>query len=400
MLIASAILLVVLSPHLFHGGKPEFVKVKRGSLDVAITSEGELVSKGVVKIAASSVFKTKSNLIGQIRIKSIVPEGTTVRAGQEIVQLDRESIMQAVQAAAAEAQSLKEQALKASADTATQLRDIRYGLSTLKINMEISQINMEQSLYDPPAAQRKTKLEFDKSKIAYEQAYQSYLQRKVQAEANIVSLQQKAEAAMKKQAEVHRLLAATVVRAPKSGVVAHYVDLSGNKRAEGAVLTPEDLTVAVMPDITSLVSKCSFSEDELAKVKINQEAKVRVKILDGKAFDGRVSEISAMPSLRDGKKFYDVTIRLTNSSSELKPLMTTLNDIKLSNVENVLFVPKGAVEVQNGRYYVYTKDMRKQEVEVGGANSEAISVLKGVVVDEAVYVSIPTNKGKFKQINL
>lgn len=400
LLIISAALLAILNPAIWGKAHSEFVKVERGDLDVAVTAEGEIIPKGVIRINASPIFRTKANLLAQIKIKSIVPEGTIVRAGQEIAQLDQDAIVQAVQAATLEAQSLKDQAIKATADTATQLRDIRYGLSTLKINMEISQINMEQSLYDPPAAQRKTKLEYEKSKIAYEQAYQNYLQRKTQADANIVSLQQRAEAALKKQAEIHKLLSATTVRAPKSGIISHYTDLSGNKRAEGALLSPQDLTVAVMPDMSTLVSQCRLSEDDLAKVRPNQEAKVRVKILDGKSFEGKVSEISSIPSISNGIKYYSLNIKLIPYAPELKPQMTTLNDIKISNAKNVLFIPKTAVIEQNGKHFVYTKDLKKQEVLVGGSNSESISILKGLAIDEIVYASIPSNKSKFKQINL
>lgn len=400
LLIISAALLAILNPNILGRRHSEFVKVEQGNLDVAVTAEGEIVPKGMIRINASPVFRVKANLIGQIKIKSIVPEGTVVKAGQEIAQLDQDAIMQAVQAANLEAQSLKDQAIKATADTATLLRDIRYGLSTLKINMEISQINMEQSLYDPPAAQRKTKLEYEKSKIAYEQAYQNYLQRKMQAESNIVSLQQRAETALKKQTEIHKLLSATTVRAPKSGIISHYVDLSGNRRGEGALLSPQDLTVAVMPDMSTLVSQCRLSEDDLSKVKPNQEVKVRIKILDDRSFKGKISEISSIPSILNGIKYYSLNIKLTPYAAELKPQMTTLNDIKISNVKNALYIPKTAVIKENGKHFVYTKDLKKQEILVGGSNSESISILKGLAIDEIVYANIPSNKSKFKQINL
>lgn len=400
LIIISAVVFLFVKPYFTHLLKPEYVKVKHGSVEVTISAEGELVSKNFVVVNASPIFKAKSDVVGQLRIRSIVPEGKQVRAGEEIAQLDRQSILQAVQSLANEANSLRDQALKATSDTASQLRDLRYGLSQLKINMEISQINMEQSLYDPPAAQRKTKLEFEKSKISYDQANQSYLQKKLQIEASIVDLRQRADASLKKQTDIQRLLGATSVRAPRAGVIAYYTDAMGHKRGVGSVLTPEDLAVATMPDVSSLVSQCLLSEDDLGKVKISQPVTVKVKILDNEEFKGVVSEISAIPALIKGKKFYNVNIRITSNMSPLKPLMTTFNDIHITTYPDVLYLPKVAVFSEGGKFFVYTRDFRKQEVKVGGHNSELIAIMKGANLDEEVFYNEPTNKRKFKQVNL
>lgn len=391
----GAIAYFALTSDLFKHRNAELVAVKQGDIDVTIVANGELVAKDFIRVAASNVFRSKFDVVGPIRIKSIVPEGKIVRAGEPIATLDREPILNAIKAAENEVVDLNNQAQRALSDTTSQLRDARYNLSTLRINMEISQINMEQSFYDPPAAQKKSKLEFEKSKIAYEQALQNYKQRKQQIEDNAASLQARAQSIVKKPLELKRLLGATVVRAPRSGVVSYYADLSGTKRQEGSALSPDDLTVALMPNCSSFYSKFDLTEDELAKVRGTRSAKVHVALLDDVAFDGRIEDVSGYPRLVDGKKVYTVMVRLLNASQELRPMMSTVNDLRLKTLSNVLYLPKRAVVPELGKFYVYTEDSRKQEVVLGGANSEFVAIVKGLKKGEQVFLSRPDNSNRF-----
>lgn len=390
----------VFTSNFFRAGKSELVVVKEGNIDVTIVANGELVATDFIRVNASSVFRAKSDIIGQIRIKSIVPEGKVVRAGEPIVLLDRENIMNAIKAAEAEVADLSGQAQRALSDTAAQLRDVRYNLSTLRINMEISQINMEQSFYDPPAAQRKTKLEFEKSKIAYDQAYQNLKLKMQQIEDNAVALQARAENTAKKPLELRKLLGAVVVRAPRSGVVTYYTDLSGSKRQAGSVITPDDLTVALIPNSSSFYSKFELAEEDLAKIKPQQEAKIKVALLEDISFSGRIEEISGFPRVVGGKKLYTIMVRIYNPSQELRPMMSTINDLRLKTLSNVLYLPLKAIVVENGKYYVYTKDKRKQEVILGGSNSEKVAITKGLKKGEEVFLNRTekTNRFTLKQL--
>lgn len=401
LLLAVALIVVgvaayfTITSDFFANKESELVAVKEGNIDVTIVANGELVAKSFTSVKASSIFRSKSDVIGQIRIKSIVPEGKMVRAGEAIATLDREPIVNAIKAAENEASDLNAQAQRALSDTANQLRDVRYNLSTLRINMEISQINMEQSFYDPPAAQKKTKLEFEKSKIAYEQALQNCLQRKVQIENNAISLQARAESSAKKTHELRKFFGAIVVRAPRSGIVTYYTDLSGAKRQAGSIITPEDLTVALIPDASSFYSKFELAEEDLAKVKPLQEAKVRVALLEDTSFSGRIEEISGLPKIVEGEKVYTVMVKISGTSPMLRPMMTTINDLRLSTLSNVLYLPKKAIVEENGKFYVFTEDSRKQEVALGGANSELVAIVNGLKKGEQVFLNRPTKPNRF-----
>lgn len=390
----------LVSKDLFRSGESELVAVKKGDIEVCLVAKGELVAKDFIRVNASSIFRHRSDLIGQIRIKSIVPEGKIVRKGEAIAILDREAITNTIKAAEAETADLNSQAQRALSDTAAQLRDVRYNLSTLRINMEISQINMEQSFYDPPAAQKKTKLEFEKSKIAYEQAYQNLKLKMQQIENNAMALQARAETSAKKPLELRKFFGATVVRAPQTGVISYYTDLSGAKRQSGSIITPDDLTIALIPNSNSFYSRIELTEDDLAKLKPQQEAKIRVALLENTTFEGQIEDISGFPELVNGKKYYSIMVRVLNPSQQLRPMMSTINDIHLKTLSNVLFLPQKAIVAEQGKYYVYTEDKRKQEVVLGGSNSELVAIVKGLNEGEKVFLNRPENPNRFTQIQL
>lgn len=400
VLLAGAALFLSIKHTYFGKTGSRYASVSEGSIDLSVVADGELTVKSYANVSASSAFKQKLDVLGSLKIKSIVAEGKMVRAGEVVAILDREPILNAVKQAEQEASALSDQALRAFADTTNQLRDARYSLSTLRINMEISQINMEQSFYDPPAAQKKSKLEFEKAKLAYEQALQSYRQKKQQIEDNAVSLQTKADLASKKMQELQRLLSAAAVRAPKAGVVVYYTDITGAKRQQGSLLSPDDLTVALIPNSSSIYSTFMLEEQSLAKVGENRNAKVAVPLAGDDPFQGRIEEVSGLPQVVNGKKCYAVSVRILNPTQALRPLMSTINDISVSRMNNVLYLPKKAVFEEDGRFYVYTEDRKRQEVVVKGSNSENSAIAKGVSKGQRVLLARPADADRYQLSSL
>lgn len=66
------------------------VTVKRGDFDVIVTTSGELQARNFVRIQGPS--NAQQAEIYQMKISSIVPEGTVVKEGDVVAQLDRSTI--------------------------------------------------------------------------------------------------------------------------------------------------------------------------------------------------------------------------------------------------------------------------------------------------------------------
>jgi hypothetical protein len=50
---------------------------------------------------------------------------------------------------------------------------------------------------------------------------------------------------------------------------------------------------------------------------------------------------------------------------------------------------------EQGKHYVYTEDKRKQEVILGGSNSELVAIVKGLKKGEQVFLDRPEKPNHF-----
>ena len=118
-------------------------------------------------------------------------------------------------------------------------------------------------------------------------------------------------------------------------------------------------------------------------------------MLEDTSFSGRIEEISGLPKIVEGKKVYTVMVKISGTSPMLRPMMTTINDLRLSTLSNVLYLPKKAIVEENGKFYVFTEDSRKQEIALGGANSELVAIVNGLKKGEQVFLNRPTKPNRF-----
>ncbi len=60
------------------------------------------------------------------------------------------------------------QVLGMTADTALQLKDIKLSVEAASLDLQIKELSVDKTLYDPPAVQQRVQLEYKKSQLAYE----------------------------------------------------------------------------------------------------------------------------------------------------------------------------------------------------------------------------------------
>merc|ERR1711916_368643 len=92
-------------------------------------------------------------------------------------------------------------------------------------------------------------------------------------------------------------------------------------------------------------------------------------------------------------KVFEVTIKVNETDTTLRPAMTTSNLIIADVVENVLSVPLECLHNQGDSItYVYKKsglNTVKQEVFVDKTNDNEAVIVKGVNENDNLYLSVP-----------
>jgi hypothetical protein len=159
------------------------VAVKHGDFKVAVTTSGELQAKQFVQITAPTNAQQAGAF--QMKIQSIVPEGTVVKEGDVVAELDRSSLASAMQDVTLSLQKAQAQFQQAQLDTTLTLSKAREDMRSMELALEEKRIAKEQAVYEAPSIRRQAEIDFEKATRALAQAKLDYKTKGEQAVAKM-----------------------------------------------------------------------------------------------------------------------------------------------------------------------------------------------------------------------
>jgi multidrug efflux pump subunit AcrA (membrane-fusion protein) len=141
---------------------------------------------------------------------------------------------------------------------------------------------------------------------------------------------------------------------------------------------------AVLSDLSSMLLVVPLSESEIGNVKVGQIATVTVEALEGRKLAAHVSEVSILSTSSSGVVSYDVTFRLDQMTSGLKPGMSATAEVVVKQAEGVNVptsaISAGSVTVMRGGRQV------RQRVVTGLAGNSSTIILSGLKAGETVVL--------------
>ena len=404
-IILAVALMLIVSVWYFAGGETtetESIKVpvKYGLFEIKVTTTGELESESSENIHGPEGLRS-IQIWSDIKINSLIPEGTIVDSGDFVASLDQTEVLSKKKDLENELEKLDSKKTKTMLDTSMNLRGARNDLVNLQFAMEEQQIMVDQSKYEPPATQRQAKINLDKSQRAHSQAVTNYDLKVEKAKANMQEVSATMEQAERKLERMNDILKGFEVFAPKSGMIIYKRDWRGRKTETGSTVSSWNNVVAKLPDLSKMISKTYVNEIDISKVRVGQEVKIGVDAFPDKAYEGTVGEVANIGEQRPGSdaKVFEVVINLIGSDTILRPAMTTKNEIITALIDSVCFVPIEAVQSTDSLTFVFMNSgnrIVRQEVVVGPSNENEIIIEKGVAQDDDVLLSIPENPDDLK----
>lgn len=399
----SAVIVLILVFVFFGSSKkdaavPQYTKVLQGKFEVLVTVTGELKAQNSEDIMAPAELRGRSFRISEIKIQDLIPEGTVVDSGDYVATLDRSALSNQLKSTEDELEKSQQAYLKTQLDTTLNLRELRNNLVNLKFDMEEKQIVLEQSKYEPPATQRQAQINLDKAERAYKQALHNYSLKKEQSEASMKEVSINLERQKRERQDMLDVLNKFVIKAPKPGMVIYYREWGGSKRKVGSSVSPWDLTVATLPDLSVMNSKTYVNEIDVSKVKKGQKVRISVDAFPEKKYSGEVIEVANIGEQlpNTDAKVFEVVIRVNEYDPILRPSMTTGNQIITNVYDSVMYVPLESVHSNDTISYVYTKKGKRQIVVTGDMNENYIIIEKGLSVNDEIYISIPDKPQSFR----
>jgi len=403
-ILISIALIVVVAIIYFSSGKELkqeqlTVEVQKGEFEILVTVTGELQAITSVDIMGPSELRNSRSIrIRDIKIQDLIPEGTVVDSGDYVGSLDRSEVGTTLKDFEDELETVESQYLKTKLDTTMQLRELRDQLVNLHFALEEKQIVLDQSKFEPPATIRQATIDLEKSQRAFEQAKDNYKLKEQQAKANMHEATIELEKARRKVQELNNVLKKFTIFAPQAGMVIYKKEWNGQKRKVGSMISPWDLTVATLPDLSEMSSKTYVNEIDISKIKEGQKVRIGVDAFPDNNYTGVVADVANIGEQlpNTDAKVFEVVINVDQTDSIMRPAMTTSNQIITNVYQDVLYVPLEALHNEDSLTFVYTTTHKKQIVVTGASNENYIIIEQGLDEDDAVYLSVPENIEKFK----
>ncbi len=377
-------------------------EVGRGDFEIAVMVTGELQALNETEITGPAALRSRNLRIHTVKIQKLIAEGTVVDSGDWVATLDRSEADNTLKDIMDDLEQRQSNYMRTELDTTMALRQLRDELINLQFSKEEAGITLQQSKYEPPATIRQAEINLDKASRAYEQASKNYKLKVQQSKADMREAELNLSKVQRRHEEMKSVLNEFDIKAPAPGMVIYRRGWDGQKRTEGSEINPWDMTVATLPDLSTMISKTYVNEIDISKVVKDQTVKIGVDAFPEKEFSGvivNVANIGEQLPNTDAKVF-EVTIELLEQDSILRPSMTTSNSILTKVHKDVLFVPLEAVRSNDSLSFVFTKTRERRIVVPGEANENFIIIEQGLKAGEKLYLSSPEDPESFKLTGL
>ena len=233
---------------------------------------------------------------------------------------------------------------------------------------EVEVVRLELQLHEQGNAGEKRKLELGLAQAEQDlkMSETGTTARKEEAEARLVAVQAMVKAEEAKLDELKDQAQRCTIVAPQDGIVVYSVSQSPRAQAVLAVGEPvaEGQRLLHMPDLRNLRVHTRVHEAMIALVRKGQKAQVRVDAFN-RVLAGEVSAVAAVASSVDwfssDVKVYSVSVDLQGAPDSLKPGMTASVSIVVDQRKNVLRVPVQAVVREKDKAVCFVKGARGAE---------------------------------------
>lgn len=371
--------------------------VERGPFEIAVMVTGELQALNETEIKGPSSLRSRNVRIYNVKIQDLITEGTVVDSGDWVATLDRSEVDNMLKDILDDMERLESVYTRSKLDTTIELRNLRDNLVNLKFSAEEAEITLEQSKFEPPATIRQAEISLERAQRSYEQALKNYDLKVKEARANVREAQINLDKVKRRQSEMMAALSEFDVKAPAAGMVIYKRDWNGQKRTAGSEINPWDLTVATLPDLSSMISRTYVNEIDISKIKEGQKVKIGVDAFPEKKFTGSVYDVANIGEQlpNTDAKVFEVRIELNEKDTILRPSMTTSNRIVTNVLDDVLYLPLEAVRSNDTLSFVFTHGRKRQIVVLGESNENSIIIEQGLNKGDVVYLSTPEDPDSF-----
>ena len=412
-------------------------EASRGPFDHIVLEQGELESTSNVEVVCK--VRARSSATGTA-ILWVIDEGTIVKEGDKLVELDSSTLETALnekrivvisaEAAVAAAEALVEQAKITRQEYLEGLFQTEESL--IQSEMAIAEQNLRKAQLALESTQRlvakglvkSLQLEADQFAVANNRSLlagaenrlrvlQNLTRQKMlvqldsaintaeaQLAASVAALQQE-ESDMR---DMESQIELCVINAPAAGVVIHanqYSSRGGSAEfvVEAGANIRERQTIIRLPDPKKMQVRAKVNESRITLIRPGMPAKIRVDAVNNMELMGRVAKVNryAEPGswMSSSIKEYATTIEIIDPPDAIRTGMTAEVQIFVEQLPDATQIPIQAIYEHGGKTYSLIRkgltDFETREVLLGATNEKLATINRGVEAGENVVLNLRQN---------
>lgn len=324
------------------------LRVHRGSFRQRALLTGELAAE-----RGEALVVPRTNAF-QLAIRWLAEDGTPVKAGDPVIAFDNSQFASDLEEKRLSAFDAGSDLERAAAETKAKAADRQFQVD--KARSEVEKARIAAALPQDLLPLR----EYQERQLALERAAAELAKAEVdlasQRQGSGTDLQIQKISLEKSRRDIRtaeEAIEALTLKAPRDGMV-----LVGEHPWEGRKLQVGDniwigMTVATLPDLSSMIVKASLSDVDDGRIAPGMEALCTLDAYPGVTYRGRVTEIS--PVARESKRnlllrFFPVRIALDKSDPRrMRPGMSVRVEVLGPEVKDALLVPRAALDLSGAR---------------------------------------------------
>jgi len=377
----------------------KFYEVKKEKFEAVLNCKGEINGLNATLIRAPKILGDRDLRLWSMKILNLAQDGKNVKKGDFIIQLDASRVMSGMREEQQKLEKATADLNNAKIDSTVALTEMREDIKNAVLDLEYNKIDLEQSVYESPAYQRKSQMTYQKAENSIAKKSRDYKLEQNKLKMKVLRTEESVEKSNVRIEKFQKAMKAARITAPEDGIVIFGKSWDGKKHSKDANISTYEFAppIATLPDMSKIVSEVFVKEIDIAKIKVGDSVRVSFDALEETIIMGSIKNIARIGENHKDfdMKVFKVLIHLDESNDGLKPSMTSNNDIVLANYDSAIFVPMITVFRENGTKYIYlkTKDgAKKQIITTGIDNDEFVIVTKGISEGDLVLLEPPIEK--------
>ncbi len=383
------ILILILIPKSIHIAT---AGVQQGEFIIDLYLRGEIDAVNSTNISVPRMRRRMS-----LQIVDLAEEGTIVKRGDFLLQLDTSEAQQKVEEAIDELANARAQLESEKASIASNMAQLESQLERETYNYQQAELSLKMMQFEAEAKKQEYQLNMKKAEVDLAQAREKINSQKIIDKATLMKAQLAVRQAEMELREAKQALESLTLRAPIDGLVVYKEIWKGGSRGKVQIGDSPwpGMPVIGIPDLSKMMVKVTVNEVDISKIEKGQNAVITVDALEGKSYYGTLSRVATLARREEStnRKVFDVEVVIDSTDGELRPGMTCDCTIITGRIPDALSVPLQAVFQKEGKTVVFTMGARSpkmQEVTVGPKSSNYIVIEDGLDQGDRVCLRDPT----------